>query len=533
MHRRVVLRNGLALGGTAVASTILGVGGPASAATGVAALAYTDLSVTGPYGTLDGRTPDGNGLVLPEGFSSRIVAVGGTGVGDTDYTWPLFPDGKGTFPTPDGGWILACNHEVFDYQTIGGSEGGASAIRFDSGGSILDAYPILEGSHSNSRGATTPWGTWLSCEEAHQGDGRVWECDPTGGSPAVPRGALGVRTHGSVAVDPVGGHCYMTEAHRDGRLYRLTMLDGSLSGASLADGPLEAMSVAPDGGVSWIAVPDPSGTVAPTRVQAADGFVTPVGGGVWVHDGVMLFTTGLDDRVHAVDLAGQHHTVVWDGSGHRQPLVGIGDLTVAPGSSDLFVAEDRGDMELVLIGTEGLVSPFCRMVGDGHRLSAITGPCFDPSGTRLYVSSLRGRGDALVRDVVEAIDWGDGVEGRHVGVTYEVSGPFRSGPPVDPATGSTTTGPPSDTTVALDATAMTAGTTTQTAATTLPPTVPPTTTLERATGRATGPEEGDGTGGTTLGLGAVVVLALGAGVAALRRRRDDGPDGSGSTDPGG
>ena len=349
----------------------------------------------------------------------------------------------------------------------------------------------------------------------------------------MPRGALGVRTHGSVAVDLVGGHCYMTEAHRDGRLYRLTMLDGSLSGASLADGPLEAMSVAPDGGVSWIAVPDPSGTVAPTRVQAADGFVTPVGGGVWVHDGVMLFTTGLDDRVHAVDLAGQHHTVVWDGSGHRQPLVGIGDLTVAPGSSDLFVAEDRGDMELVLIGTEGLVSPFCRMVGDGHRLSAITGPCFDPSGTRLYVSSLRGRGDALVRDVVEAIDWGDGVEGRHVGVTYEVSGPFRSGPPVDPATGSTTTGPPSATTVALDATAMTAGTTTQTAATTLPPTVPPTTTLERATGGATGPEEGDGTGGTTLGLGAVVVLALGAGVAALRRRRDDGPDGSGSTDPGG
>jgi hypothetical protein len=68
-------------------------------------------------------------------------------------------------------WILACNHEVFDFQTIGESAGGASAVRFDSGGSILDAYPILEGSHSNSRGATTPWGTWLSCQEAHQGDG--------------------------------------------------------------------------------------------------------------------------------------------------------------------------------------------------------------------------------------------------------------------------------------------------------------------------------------------------------------------------
>jgi hypothetical protein len=461
--------------------------------------------------------------VLPEGFSSRIVAVGGTGVGATDYTWPLFPDGKGTVATPDGGWILACNHEVFDFQTIGESAGGASAVRFDSGGSILDAYPILEGSHSNSRGATTPWGTWLSCQEAHQGDGRIWECDPTGDSPAVPRNALGVRTHGSVAVDPLGGHCYMTEAHRDGRLYRFRMLDESASGAALADGPLEAMAVDPDGGVSWIPVPDPSGTVAPTRVQAADGFVTPVGGGVWVHDGSLLFTTALDDRVHAVDLANQRHWILWDGSGHRQPLVGIGDLTVAPASGDLFVAEDRGDMELVLVGIEGLVAPFCRMVGDDHRLSAVTGPCFDPSGTRLYISSLRGRGEALVRDVVEAIDWGDGVEGRHVGVTYEVSGPFRSGPPLDVASVSTTTVQPTAspaTTVVRDATAMTAGTTAQTAVTTFPPTVPPTTTLDRASGQVDMPASG--TGGAALGLGAVAVLALGAGVVALRRRSSDG-----------
>ena len=521
MHRRAVLRNGLALGGTAVASAILGVGGPVSAAP-----ASSSSPAPGPYGSLEGRRPDGNGLVLPEGFSSRIVAVGGTGVGATDYTWPLFPDGKGTVATPDGGWILACNHEVFDFQTIGESAGGASSIRFDSGGSILDAYPILEGSHSNSRGATTPWGTWLSCQEAHQGDGRIWECDPTGDSPAVPRNALGVRTHGSVAVDPLGGHCYMTEAHRDGRLYRFRMLDESASGAPLADGLLEAMVVDPDGGVSWIPVPDPSGTVAPTRVQAADGFVTPVGGGVWVHDGSLLFTTALDDRVHAVDLANQRHWILWDGSGHRQPLVGIGDLTVAPASGDLFVAEDRGDMELVLVGIEGLVAPFCRMVGDDHRLSAVTGPCFDPSGTRLYISSLRGRGEALVRDVVEAIDWGDGVEGRHVGVTYEVSGPFRSGPPLDVASVSTTTVQPTAspaTTVVRDATAMTAGTTAQTAVTTFPPTVPPTTTLDRASGQVDMPASG--TGGAALGLGAVAVLALGAGVVALRRRSSDGSGG--------
>ena len=490
----------------------------------MAATASADLSGTGPYGSLEGRSPDGNGLVLPEGFSSRIVAVGGAVVGATDYSWPLFPDGKGTIATPDGGWILACNHEVFDFQTIGESAGGASSIRFDSGGSILDAYPILEGSHSNSRGAITPWGTWLSCQEAHQGDGRIWECDPTGDRPAVPRDALGVRTHGSVAVDRVGGHCYLTEAHRDGRLYRFTMLDESASGAALADGPLEVMAVDPDGGVSWIPVPDLSGGVAPTRVQAENGFVTPVGGGVWVHDGSLLFTTGLDDRVHAVDLAEQRHSLVWDGSGHRQPLVGIGDLTVAPVSGDLFVAEDRGDMELVLISTEGLVAPFCRMVGDDHRLSAVTGPCFDPSGTRLYVSSLRGRGEALVRDVVEAIDWGHGVEGRHVGVTYEVSGPFRSGSLADHSSGSTTTVQPLAATVPASGTGTTTVPATDPPADGLSPSSPPATTLQLAAESATGSGGGDsGAGGSRLGIGAVAVLALGAGVVALRRRGSDGP----------
>jgi hypothetical protein len=337
----------------------------------------------------------------------------------------------------------------------------------------------------------------------------------------VPRNALGVRTHGSVAVDPVGGHCYLTEAHRDGRLYRFTMLAGSASGAALADGPLEAMVVDPEGGVSWISVSDPSGGVAPTRVQAADGFVTPMGGGVWVHDGSLLFTTALDDRVHAVDLPTQRHSVVWDGSGHRQPLVGIGDLTVAPASGDLFVAEDRGDMELVLIGTEGLVAPFCRMVGDDHRFSAITGPCFDPSGTRLYVSSLRGRGEALVRDVVEAIDWGDGVEGRHVGVTYEVSGPFRPRPAVDLSTGATTTGPPpTTTTVSPAGTVTTAIPASEPKVTSPPTTVSPSDTLKQVAAMPV--DRADrGIGVATLGLAAV--LALGAGVVALRRRGSDGP----------
>ncbi|MFM8409977.1 MAG: translocation protein TolB, partial [Alphaproteobacteria bacterium] len=71
---------------------------------------------------------------------------------------------------------------------------------------------------------------------------------------------------------------------------------------------------------------------------------------------------------------------------------------------DVVVAEDGGNMELVLITPDGGASALLRVTGQDE--SEIAGPAFDPSGTRLYFSSQRGDG---------------------AGITYEVSGPFRRG----------------------------------------------------------------------------------------------------------
>jgi secreted PhoX family phosphatase len=114
-----------------------------------------------PYGAL-ATEPDENGLRLPEGFTSRILAVGGEPVGDTGYAWHAFPDGAATFATDDGGWIYACNSEIT--AIVAEDQGGVSAIRFDADGEITDAYRILENSTSNCAGGPTPWGTWMSCE---------------------------------------------------------------------------------------------------------------------------------------------------------------------------------------------------------------------------------------------------------------------------------------------------------------------------------------------------------------------------------
>ncbi|HEX4868381.1 MAG TPA: hypothetical protein VFV32_12285 [Acidimicrobiales bacterium] len=58
------------------------------------AYAETAEPGVGPYGAPAG--PDKNGLWLPEGFRSRVMARSGLPVAGTTYLWPIFP----TAPPP-------------------------------------------------------------------------------------------------------------------------------------------------------------------------------------------------------------------------------------------------------------------------------------------------------------------------------------------------------------------------------------------------------------------------------------------------
>ena len=42
-------------------------------------------SGVGPYGSIKDREPDENGIILPEGFKSKVIAIGGDQVEGTDY----------------------------------------------------------------------------------------------------------------------------------------------------------------------------------------------------------------------------------------------------------------------------------------------------------------------------------------------------------------------------------------------------------------------------------------------------------------
>src|SRR5262245_44788979 len=107
--------------------------------------AFADVTAgSGPYGPL--ADADRNGIQLPAGFTSRVIARSGDVVGDTGYAWHGTPDGGACLPHPDGGWVYASNSE------IGGGGGGASAVRFDAAGTIVGAYRLLSGTSRNCSG---------------------------------------------------------------------------------------------------------------------------------------------------------------------------------------------------------------------------------------------------------------------------------------------------------------------------------------------------------------------------------------------
>lgn len=392
--RRSLLSCGmLSLGSSAAwAQGLMAVPANLNADTGLQAIA-------GPAALGALQASDANGIRLPLGFSSRVIARSGQVVPGTSHVWHRAPDGGATFAAANGGWIYVSNAE------LAARAGGVSAIAFDALGNITAAYTICSNSTYNCAGGPTPWGTWLTCEETDLG--RVIECDPRGINPPQVRNALGWFDHEAAAIDANTGFVYLTEDRSDGRLYRFRP---SVTG-NLGAGVLEVAQLAGNGPwtVTWLAVPNanPTGSQTRTRKQARKSTSFNGGEGAWFHNGVVYMTTKGDNRVWALETGLNRMRVIYDDNTSTNPiLTGVDNVTVSQTGS-VYVAEDGGDMQVCVIGPAGDVAPLLKV--EMQTASEITGVAFSPDGSRLYFSSQRGTSGSSTD-----------------GITYEVTGPFNA-----------------------------------------------------------------------------------------------------------
>jgi len=345
------------------------------------------------YGPLG--EPDANGLRLPEGFTSRVVATTGETVEGTDYVWHVAPDGGAVFPQPDSGWIYVSNSEFVP--------GGVGMVRFDQDGKIIDAQELLTGSVLNCGGGATPWGTWLSGEEID--GGLIYEVDPTGAVEPEMRRAMGVFKHEATAADGAVQAIYLTEDMPEGALYRFRPTTwGDLSAGTL-DVLTKPAGSPEEGAGTWVPVPDPSALAGPVRDQVPDTWRFDGGEGIDVFDSVVYFSTKGDNRLWKLEPDGADGatvTIEWDSAtapADAPATVNEVDNVVVGPNELPFIAEDGAGMHVVVVAADGTMYPVVQ-VADTEG-SEVTGPAFTPDGTRLYFSSQ-----------------------RDPGRTYEVTGPF-------------------------------------------------------------------------------------------------------------
>ena len=386
------------------------------------------------YGPL---VPDPAGMLdLPRGFSYRLLSSLGNAMTD-GCTVPDKADGMGCFSLGNDEIVLIRNHELVPADDAGGVlakgfgtrdgaivPGGTTSIVLDATTlEVKREFRSLAGTIRNCSGGITPWGSWLTCEEAPTGPGQrfgeglaenhgwVFEvpANATGLIDAVPLKAMGRFNHEAACVDPRTGIVYLSEDRDDSVLYRFVpttpgrLGDGGLLQAMVVEGLSDTrnwtsadMAVGSRHTVRWIDCDDVGSPNDDLRSRAAAKGAALVARGEGIHTGTdeifVCSTNGGQRKLGQIlrlvpGTGGEPDQIELFFESQSKDQFNYGDnLTVGP-NGHLIVCEDQYtevvDNHLRGITPDGRAYTLGRL----RMQTELAGGCFSPDGKWFFVNA--------------------------------------------------------------------------------------------------------------------------------------------------
>jgi uncharacterized protein len=400
------------------------------------------LAFSPDYGPLSPTLDEATGLdllKLPEGF--RYISFGWTGdVMDDGLPTPPAHDGMAVVAAHNNRVVLVRNHEVRG----GGTAFGPAEITYDAaapggttnlvfhirGGKWLKSSASISGTSTNCAGGSTPWGSWLTCEETVEGPpdqgftethGWVFDVPGFGSANPVPLTAMGRFAHEAVAVDPVTGIVYETEDSGTAGFYRFipnrySRLEqgGQLQMLRIQGSPNADLSQGVGVGamfdVAWVNIAAPE-SLAPSVYEqglALGGATFRRLEGCWYDSGKIFFTStsggaAEEGQVWEYDPRREKLTLIFE-SPHGSVLNNPDNITVSPRGGILLCEDggggfgDRGGERLIGLTPAGEIFPFAennielfgtpeaRGLEGNFRNLEWAGATYDPTGRWLFVN---------------------------------------------------------------------------------------------------------------------------------------------------